>query len=670
MDLKVIVTVNQNIDNTSAADKYVALFARAYQALDKEDKTRPEGQKLLKVTYDDGRFHDISEYYAHLADLLSLPDGIEYIMLPLDKNPFVINADTRAISSPKITVLQNDLNAEVVMFTIDRYFDYMDLNNTQIYVQWTLPSGKEGATEVEMRDLTIPGKIRFGWPLDDEITSEPGQVKYSVRFWKKADEIDKQQGITQDIVVYSLNTLTSSLTISPSLQAHLNDGPDVNAPHSDNFFKKAIINSQIIAGNITPAATPHFGEPGLNLNAYESLVDNTLTLNAQAIAGDTGALTYEWYYKPAENGVGDLADFKANTWYPYNDIKDDKNKVTTKGFKAYGGSAADVYVPVDESIYTKGYFVAGEQYYYYDADVKKHLAYTEPTPPASAAEKTLFERFTSYTVPSGETKVTGQYQVRVVNKKNVNTSVEVGSKVCQLVSPDDIQFDAKGNLAETLIIPEKGTTLAVSIKPDANAIAANRTFTWTRRVADANTVDSTFEPVYSTDSKKQPIPSSIKISSPGWYQVQIDSNLNRETKTAKSIMCKATADPKVPTSEYTEAAKQLQTIDGAPIYSANGEHTLEVIASIKDIPAGHSIDLYSDALTYTWSIQTVNDGPFRDLTEKDKGVYYTGSLGGSQLKINNPAGADTRTYRCIVSNTLNGKTVSQTGKQVLAFYVM
>jgi hypothetical protein len=117
-----------------------------------------------------------------MADLLALDPA--YMMLPIDEAAFTINANTRAISTPKVVTLQNDQIAETLTFTIDRYFDYMDLYNATVYVQWTLPSGKEGATEIELKDITtMPGKIRFGWPLDSDVTSEIGTVRYSVRFW-------------------------------------------------------------------------------------------------------------------------------------------------------------------------------------------------------------------------------------------------------------------------------------------------------------------------------------------------------------------------------------------------------------------------------------------------------------------------------------------------------
>jgi hypothetical protein len=208
-----------------------------------------------------------------MADLLALDPN--YMMLPLDETPFAINADTRAISAPKIVVLQKDQIAEMLIFTIDRYFDYMDLYDTEIYVQWTLPDGKTtGATKIEFKDIeTIPGKIRLGWALDSEVTAQAGQVKYSVRFWKKG-EFKEENGEIVEKVVYSLNTLTSSFTISPSLQVEINNADEVNAPIQSNLFKRSVRNGMLTGEGLDIPQPPTFGDPGLDLPVKASLKDN------------------------------------------------------------------------------------------------------------------------------------------------------------------------------------------------------------------------------------------------------------------------------------------------------------------------------------------------------------------------------------------------------------
>lgn len=123
-----------------------------------------------------------------------------FTKLPLDEPHFEINANTRAITIPNdfkkngIAVQGDDL-AEVVYFMIDRYFDAMDLNNTDIYIEWETPKGKnstsiKSVSETYLKiidDETYPGKLIFGWAISDAITHESGNLKFAVRFIKWDD---------------------------------------------------------------------------------------------------------------------------------------------------------------------------------------------------------------------------------------------------------------------------------------------------------------------------------------------------------------------------------------------------------------------------------------------------------------------------------------------------
>jgi hypothetical protein len=205
-----IVSMNKN------PDKYVEIFAEAYEFLEKHGLV--DGSK--------DTFNSLAEYYGHMADFFD-KQNYRYVMLPLDEDPFAIDLNTRTINVPasfsKCASVQSDQLAETIVFVADRYFDYMDLANTNIYVQWTVPADAkagrpnaiEGATRVEMVDLeTYPGQIRFAWPLNDAITQYAGNIKFAVRFFR----IDNANE-----VIYSLNTLEATLVIKPALQPALNE---------------------------------------------------------------------------------------------------------------------------------------------------------------------------------------------------------------------------------------------------------------------------------------------------------------------------------------------------------------------------------------------------------------------------------------------------------------
>ena len=145
MDLKVIITINEK-----NANLYNALFAKAYQALKAANKLKPEFEN------EEGRFLSLDDYFAHMSDLLAL--DVTYMMLPLDETTFAINANTRSISTPKIVTLQNDQIAETVVFTIDRFFDYMDLSETTCIVQYITADNKARIYVVPFYDITSYSK--------------------------------------------------------------------------------------------------------------------------------------------------------------------------------------------------------------------------------------------------------------------------------------------------------------------------------------------------------------------------------------------------------------------------------------------------------------------------------------------------------------------------------
>ena len=732
MEYKVIVTVNSNEKEISVTDKYNRLFAKAYQALEKVPGK-------LTVTHDDKMFHSIDEYFAHLADLYELDPT--YIMLPLDETPFTIDANKRTITNPKITVLQKDQNAEIVTFVIDRYFDYKDLSTAQYtYVQWTLPDGTEGASNITLKDFSIPGKLRLGWPLDNEITSQKGAVKFSLRFFDMGTITDAH-GKTKEAVVYSFNTLTSTLTINESLQPEVDpDGLSVNDPVNEGLFRKAIVNSQLRTENQAIPLGPRFDDPGLNLNQYESLTvtddypNGTLTMMAQALASDSGTIDYQWWYKPAE----DNDTFNSDTWYPYEQdyvlaskyvegltyytknisgeystatvtedtFSADKHYIVLPGFNTYGGQVNDdVY---ESFVYNGSNIHPGEKYYSDNAG-------TAATDEDFIEGNTLYERFTTYTVPIAG-PVTGQYKVRATNTIGANKSKYQDSKVCFLVSPDDITFQKGGDLKPSEIFAQdangadlsKKLTVTPSVDTTLNAV---RTFTWSRYIEEPEYNedkelttepygDPVIKPAASGEGENIVYGNVHEITEPGWYQVIVDSSLNREVKSAASTMCKVTSKPVAPARRVTKPSSWDDEEDGvwtppAQVlimeYGSNASDKVDSegiayfnvsagdivtldISTILTPPDGLDDKLFSDALSFEWGYQSA-DTSFRYLNDKDVGPdkLIDEGLGTSTLKVRAPAdiasGDKIYTFKCVITNNLNGQKAACTLADALAFKV-
>lgn len=608
-----------------------------------------------------------------MADLLALDPN--YMMLPIDEAPFVINANTRDIAAPKIVTLQNDQLAEMVIFTIDRYYDYMDLYNAHAYVQWTLPSGKEGATAIEFRDLeTIPGKIRFGWPLDSEVTAEVGTVKYSVRFWQRSNMVEDGEEV--DKVVYSFNTLTSSFVVSPSLQVKLNDDIDVNKPLNQSLFKRAIQNSTLTGEGYIVPTTPLFSEPGLDLPIYASLKYNsdedtagTLTLKAQAVVGDTGKISYEWYYKPAITETIQNKEFSSSVFYPYKDehITDENGQETVvKGFNVYGGIVNDNYF---ESIdYSKG-FEIGEEYYEKDETAQPlgYKVYAGLTPPTDG--RVLYQRFTTYTVPSdGDVKVTGEYYVRAINsiavaenQKEV-TSTPCSSRVCHLVSPDNVIITKP--LAAEEIIENGEALLSININSQTNKQGVVTKYEWMRDIVNPNFEEEQF-------SVEHTLSPNYTATTQGWYKVKATVLLNRESKSAVSTVCRVIKEPQLPILNYTEAVQEMlkDLPEGTiPQFTdqTKSEQTLTVVPE-NIVPDGYAKELFSDEMTYTWYMGLTDSGIMQKLTQ-DNPLIISG-FGEPSLTVKTTDNTS-RTYTCYITNTLGGKSVTSNEQQAKSFVVM
>lgn len=245
----------------------------------------------------------LEEYYNWLPDLKSVTveeNGVQVVkptkftVLPLDEEHFKINANTRAINIPADfkkngVAVQGDDLAEIVYFEIDRYFDAVDLNNCDIYIQWEAPKDsngeiKKGISDTYIRDIeSQPGKLIFGWAISEAITNASGNLKFSVKFLQRDKESKK--------IVYSLNTLTAQVTIHPSIGIKVDDYTPDNA--NDRLLER-IQESEVVGG--LQAAVPVFVE---NLDGsieydIDNHYDGSLKIYAVAKANDTGAISYVW----------------------------------------------------------------------------------------------------------------------------------------------------------------------------------------------------------------------------------------------------------------------------------------------------------------------------------------------------------------------------------------
>lgn len=301
---------------------------------------------------------NIDDYFACLRTLATLeiehPDEIDpiFTILPATEQTFDIDANTRSIKIPdnfaKYGVgVQGDEIAEILYFSIDRFFDAVDLAEKEILIQWRhekdANSNAQNLSATYKRSLTLqPGKIVFGWPISKDITERPGNILFSVRFYEREGEDDNA------VLIYSFSTTTATIKIQSGLDFELNPTATEAAIKKNEQIYKNLRNSKQ-AGLDYVIAMPEFigyyyyvitadGEKESDaLVSVDRVHDLPVQLVAKAAipadaAGEVSAkaVEYEWYYaldkSAAEQAITRTEGSKTIEHVPVDYEKDRYNK--------------------------------------------------------------------------------------------------------------------------------------------------------------------------------------------------------------------------------------------------------------------------------------------------------------------------------------------------------
>ena len=238
------------------ASQYQILFDKATEQLNNhsEDWWTSESNE----SFENISITTLDEYFSHLEDLARLHDDHfgdhtsleQFLRLPLDEDVFEIDANSRTITVPASFAkngisVQGDEIAEILYFTIDRYFDATDLstNDMNVVIQWETKE-RSGLSLGYGKDVvSVPGKIIFGWPISSELTAAAGSIKFAVRFYK----INNGQVLT-----YSFSTLPAEVVIKPTLNYDILD----SATQNSILNKVDTIKNRISSSGIYDASAP------------------------------------------------------------------------------------------------------------------------------------------------------------------------------------------------------------------------------------------------------------------------------------------------------------------------------------------------------------------------------------------------------------------------------
>lgn len=171
---------------------------------------------------------NIRDYFRELPNIITKASETDgeiwqyYAMLPLDEEPFYVNANTRKITIPndrKQIGVVGDNYAEIVFFKIARYFDTVDFGSTSVMatIEWQKTSGSKnsGVSAAWVKELSLDpdGDVLIGWPIQEEMTEEAGNIEFSLRLV----QIDPDN---ENSFIYSFGTEPAIATIGKSLNLY------------------------------------------------------------------------------------------------------------------------------------------------------------------------------------------------------------------------------------------------------------------------------------------------------------------------------------------------------------------------------------------------------------------------------------------------------------------
>ena len=593
----------------------------------------PDTHEMVEVPETLTSLEELFEYMYYITNFAPI-----YTRLPLDEEPFFINADTREITVPKDFAtygvsVQGDEVSEILFFKVNRFFDATDLNTCKIFIQWKssetdeFGNAKEGVSRPWIQDIVSePGYMIFGWPISSKITKEPGTVTFSVRFYR-LDEADK--------LIYSFSTLDQTVKIQPALDYDIedivNDTSSVLVDDMAANITLRAINSPASSGDLV-AEIPKWDDGivegltgyttvnredgtvryqvmnlGLNQEGFSVL---PVELTSAALSEDSGVVSYIWT-KVDKNGNGKLtlADSDERFYQP---------------------------VVYRETATTQEQRKTNKTYYYKDGNKFKAIGPSVSLDDAREEHEAVYELVSVAILDE-----VGKYVAKALNRVGKVFSEPLVSDVIYVPNPVEPVLGQLGpvDTDKAILRENESLTLGLDIllkdEFENNVGILDRggkaTFVWHRRPlgssVPADLEGDVDEQVILTDPETEE----------GWYSVTVTNNLNKEFRSSESNEIRVTK----PATKLTLSLHEANVDDISLVDAQNG---LKV-----DIAGVEPYREASDSITYQW-YKYFSAG--HDV-EQDKAAAKNGNYEiNADLRIQELTGVGDRLTEAVLSSSL------------------
>lgn len=521
---------------------------------------------LLKLDGDD-IVGDINDYFTVLGDIRDkvTKEGADpyFLILPNDEPLLKIDANTRKIDTKGWEAgigTQGDELAEIIYFSIDRYFDTADLYDKDIFVQWENAVGDQGLSATinkTVNYLSAPNKLVFGWPITSDITKSAGNVKFAVRFYTR----NKPSSGEEYKLYYSLGTITATLKVNPSLDMSI-ENPDTTDYIDKKWIIYEMMRNSTVPGLDVTAVAPVFEAPTPAFNQSFNLGDEELPFKIRA----------KFDSKDDKSGMGTIS----YSWYRLD--KNQENKIALNETEG----VLDVYV--------KNTDTSRDEYdRYYTKNAKgEYITYTGSIPPEEGVE--VYKLFATLTPNKA-----GYYYAVATNKAGRGNQKESESGRWLIAFAKNPQFEYPNNIKHT-IIPATGesATLSPAVTVSDNGELSYQWYLHTTQDGEPEKLTGKTE-------------ASLSTTAEGYYSLKVTNSKNNSEAIAMSDDMRVT----FPASTLPE---QVTFVTDAGSSSSGG--------NISKVPRNSTMSVTyerltrSDKVTYQWYNE---DGQIEDAnTDKCK----------------------------------------------------
>lgn len=137
--------------------------------------------------------------------------------MPSNKQLYEVDLNSRTINGPATISVQGEHYAETVYFLVDRFYDNMDLAQTNCVIHYVI-NNKSYVYAVPFCDgRSYDGKLIIPWNISMSATQTSGTIQYFIRFYL----IDDSENDSEDFYyIYNLNTIPASSRVLTTLSQY------------------------------------------------------------------------------------------------------------------------------------------------------------------------------------------------------------------------------------------------------------------------------------------------------------------------------------------------------------------------------------------------------------------------------------------------------------------